>query len=101
MFNSSLVKIQRLEMLLRDRENISAHAKEMWMAESTRAAKLAESLERAEYKIQDLEKNLSELSITYAVFAQLQKFSQLLQALAGMRRLRPVVFLWSPGGDPE
>ncbi|CAD7922493.1 unnamed protein product [Amoebophrya sp. A120] len=58
-------EIQRLEMLLRERENISTHAKEMWLAESSRAAKLGESLERAEKKINELEKNLSQLSIMY------------------------------------
>lgn len=58
-------EIQRLELLLRDRENICIHAKEMWMMESSRAAKLGESLERAEKKINELEKNLSELSLMY------------------------------------
>ncbi|CAD7956502.1 unnamed protein product [Amoebophrya sp. A25] len=58
-------EVHRLEMLLRDRENISAHAKEMWLAESSRAAKLGETLERAEKRINELEKNLSQLSLMY------------------------------------
>eukprot|EP00392_Amoebophrya_sp_AT5.2_P012625 g12732.t1 len=58
-------EVQRLELLLRERENISSHAKEMWLAESSRAAKLGESLERAERKINELEKNLSSLSLMY------------------------------------
>ena len=49
-------------MLLKDRENISMHAKEMWMAESSRAARLAGSLEQAESKITELEQQLGDLS---------------------------------------
>ena len=50
---------------MKDREAISNHAKEMWMQESTRAAKLADSLAQSEKKIDELEKNLSELSQMY------------------------------------
>eukprot|EP00397_Hematodinium_sp_SG-2012_P030712 GEMP01032549.1.p1 GENE.GEMP01032549.1~~GEMP01032549.1.p1 ORF type:complete len:508 (+),score=65.07 GEMP01032549.1:405-1928(+) len=58
-------RIKVLELLLKDREHLSQHAKDMWMKESGRATKLADALEEAETKTKDLENRLKELSEMY------------------------------------
>jgi len=58
-------RIKVLETLLKDREHLSQHAKEMWMKESGRASKLAEALEDAENKARSLENKLKDLSEMY------------------------------------
>lgn len=58
-------QLQKIELLLRDREQLLAHAKEMWMKESSRASKLAEALSVAENKIADQERRLAEVSDRY------------------------------------
>lgn len=58
-------RIKVLEMLLKDREHLSQHAREMWMKETERASQLTERLEEADQKNKDLEKKLKELSEMY------------------------------------
>jgi len=58
-------RLQRTELMLKDRDQLLAHAKEMWMKESARASKLADSLTRAEETLADQEKRLVEVSERY------------------------------------
>lgn len=55
-------RAQRFEQMLKDREQLLVHAKEMWMKESARASKLADALTTAEERLADQEKRLQEVS---------------------------------------
>jgi len=55
-------RAQRYEQMLKDREQLLVHAKEMWMKESARASKLADALTTAEERLADQEKRLQEVS---------------------------------------
>mmetsp|Transcript_40025 Transcript_40025/g.89787 ORF Transcript_40025/g.89787 Transcript_40025/m.89787 type:complete len:690 (-) Transcript_40025:91-2160(-) len=58
-------RAQRAEQMLKDREQLLVHAKEMWMKESARASKLADALTLAQDRMTDQEKRLQELSDRY------------------------------------
>jgi len=58
-------RAQRAEQMLKDREQLLVHAKEMWMKESARASKLADALTMAQDRMTDQEKRLQELSDRY------------------------------------
>ncbi|CAJ1452028.1 unnamed protein product [Effrenium voratum] len=60
------LKVEQLELKLKDREQLLGHAKDMWMKENVRASKLADTLTAVEDKLADQEKRLAEVSARYA-----------------------------------
>eukprot|EP00928_Gymnodinium_smaydae_P094588 TRINITY_DN7965_c0_g1_i1.p1 TRINITY_DN7965_c0_g1~~TRINITY_DN7965_c0_g1_i1.p1 ORF type:complete len:739 (+),score=174.46 TRINITY_DN7965_c0_g1_i1:147-2363(+) len=53
-------RAEQAELRLKDREQLLAHAKEMWMKESVRASKLSEALTEAEDRLADQDRRLLE-----------------------------------------
>lgn len=60
------LRVEQLELKLKDREQLLGHAKEMWMKENVRASKLADTLTAVEDKLADQEKRLADVSARYA-----------------------------------
>jgi len=60
------LRVEQLELKLKDREQLLGHAKEMWMKENVRASKLADTLTAVEDKLADQERRLAEVSARYA-----------------------------------
>eukprot|EP00916_Digyalum_oweni_P024711 GHVL01040858.1.p1 GENE.GHVL01040858.1~~GHVL01040858.1.p1 ORF type:complete len:646 (+),score=107.32 GHVL01040858.1:243-2180(+) len=58
-------QLSKMEKLVDSREEHIAHAKEMWMLESSRAARLGEQLAVSQQRIADLEKNMISLKEDY------------------------------------
>lgn len=58
-------RFDQVELKLKDREQLLAHAKEMWMKENVRASRLADALTTAEDKLADQERRLAEVSERY------------------------------------
>lgn len=63
---SNKLRVEQLELKLKDREQLLGHAKEMWMKENVRASKLADTLTAVEDKLADQERRLAEVSARYA-----------------------------------
>lgn len=76
----SKARAEQAELRLRDREQLLAHAKDMWMKESGRASKLAEALTSAEDKLADQERRLSD---TIERYERAQQEVRQLQHLCG------------------
>merc|ERR1719331_1274475 len=62
-------RAERLEVLLRDREQLLSQAKEMWMKESARASSLAEQVAAVERVASDLEREKELLTEKYSMAA--------------------------------
>lgn len=58
-------EIKKFERLLSDKDEMSHHAKEMWMRESSRASALCERLEQGEMKHAELQRHLHETTGAY------------------------------------
>jgi len=54
------------EQLLKDRDDLVAHAKDMWMKENSHASKLADTLAKLEDQIADRESRIQEMTQRYA-----------------------------------
>uniref|UniRef100_A0A0G4G5B0 Clathrin adaptor alpha/beta/gamma-adaptin appendage Ig-like subdomain domain-containing protein n=1 Tax=Chromera velia CCMP2878 TaxID=1169474 RepID=A0A0G4G5B0_9ALVE len=63
--NEKVGTIERLQANLKEKEQMVAHAKDMWMKESARASALTESLNEADLKISDLDRELLDLNVAH------------------------------------